>query len=192
MSGYVVGLGLVLASCITVRPEPTVSAGPPTAFQPSLTIPASPEPVEVAALSTMIHASGGSCVVARLGVGTAIAGAEPVESEAPEESSAVSDDQAASAEDVASDDDQGEEVIDEAFLERLLTGPPQEPVEEQIAEDESVIVPPSAEELENLVSDEETVGESAEEADVEEDDGEVAVADEEEEGEEESIESVRS
>ena len=65
-------------------------------------------------------------------------------------------------------------------------------MEEQIAEDESVIVPPSAEELENLVSDEETVGESAEEADVEEDDGEVAVADEEEEGEEESIESVRS
>jgi hypothetical protein len=140
----------------------------------------------------MIHASGGSCVVARLAVGTAIAGAEPVESEAPEESSALSDDQTATAEDIPSDDDRGDEVIDEALLERLLTGPPQEPVEEQIAADESVIVPPSAEELENLAADEEDLGESEEDVDVVEGDEEGAVADEEEEGEEESMESVRS
>ena len=182
LNAVVVGLGIVVASCMTVRPEPTVSSGPPSAFQTSLIIPAAPEPVEVAAISTTIHASGGSCVVTRLAVGTTFAADDtdvPLETV---ETSQISEDQSSSTEKIASDDEQGDETIDEAFLERLLTGPSLEPVVEQIAEDESVIVPPSAEELAALESDDETVVEN---------ENEVGLA-KEEEKEDESMESVRS
>ncbi len=167
---------------MTVRPEPTVSSGPPSAFQTSLIIPAAPEPVEVAAISTTIHASGGSCVVTRLAVGTTFAADDtdvPLETV---ETSQISEDQSSSTEKIAGDDEQCDETIDEAFLERLLTGPSLEPVVEQIAEDESVIVPPSAEELAALESDDETVVE---------DENVVGLA-KEKEKEEESMESVRS
>ena len=46
------------------------------------------------------------------------------------------------------EDIQESDVIDEAFLERLLTGPSVEPVVEQVAEIESAIVPPSESVLE--------------------------------------------
>ena len=64
------GLGVVLASCMTVRPVPFVSPGPPPVFKASLKISAGPEPVEVAALSAIVHSSSGSCVIDRLAVGS--------------------------------------------------------------------------------------------------------------------------
>ena len=181
VKAYVVDLGIVVASCMTARPEPAAYSGPPATFQPTLTIPAEPEPVEVAALSTALHASGGSCVVARLVVGTTVATGDADTTGTSQntiEPTAASKDQTASADKSAgSTGDEGGEIINEAFLERLLTGPSQEPEIEQIAEDESVIVPPSAKELEDLATDYE--------------DEEVAAVGEDEDEVEESMASVR-
>jgi hypothetical protein len=178
-------LSVVLTSCMTVRPVPFVSPGPPPVFKANLKSPAAAEPVEVAALSAIIHSGSGSCVIDRLAVGPVIAkGDEGVSTDTAE--------QLETSEIQVDDDALVPEVIDEAFLERLLTGPPLEPVIEEIAEVESAIVPPpgiasedEASEDESTELDEDTA-EATEES--EDEDGEEVASEEEEE---ESLESVR-
>ena len=175
----VAGLGVVLASCMTVRPVPFVAPGPPPVFKASLKIPAGPEPVEVAALSAIVHSSGGSCVIDRLAVGTMIATGDE-DGTTEQETTGVQ----------IGEDVQESDVIDEALLERLLTGPPLEPVIEEVAEVESAIVPPAEAVLEEDAAEDDATAsdEDLEEEVAEFEDGEEVASEEEEE---ESLESVR-
>ena len=85
------------------------------------------------------------------------------------------------------EDIQESDVVDEAFLERLLTGPSVE----SVAEIESAIVPPSESVLEEDTAEEDATAsaEDSEEEVAEIEDGEEVASEEEEE---ESLESVRS
>ncbi len=180
-----VGFGVVLTSCMTARPVPFVSPGPPPIFKASLKSPVTPELVKVAALSAIVHSGSGSCVIDLLSVGPVIAkGNEGVSTDTAE--------QLETSEIQVDDDALVSEVIDEAFLERLLTGPPLEPVIEEITEVESAIVPPPGIALEDEASDDESTEldedtAAATEGGEDEDDEEVAS----EEEEEESLEFVR-
>ena len=106
------GLGVVLTSCMTVRPIPFVSPGPPPVFKASLKIPAASEPVQVAALSAIVHSSGGSCVIDRLAVGPVIATGDE-EGTTEQKTTGVQ----------IGEDLHESDVIDEALLERFADGP---------------------------------------------------------------------